>query len=152
MYSSLQTFWTVCIHWRVGHKLGRQQSGTVSWVPSDELGAHHPLSPVIYLSTFYTRNKETISDHGWVLVHHLLSSVLELGFRKIDLFYSLCLMSMSIAQVPLGRELNSNLIFYQTIFHGVIKATPIKSMILCTTHMRSRLVKVVKGVAGLQTN
>jgi len=39
--------------WQVGHKLGRQRSGTVSssWVLRGQSGVHHQFSPVIKLGT-----------------------------------------------------------------------------------------------------
>jgi len=46
IHASPQTLQIVFIHLQVRHKLGRQWSGSVSWVPSVWLGPglHHPLS------------------------------------------------------------------------------------------------------------
>ena len=49
-----------CCYTRVGHKLGRQRPGTVSWVLRAWLGAHHLISPawVIKLGVRHPRMSE----------------------------------------------------------------------------------------------
>jgi len=40
-----------------GPNLGRQRSGTVSWILRDYLDAHHTLSAVTKLGIYHTRKK-----------------------------------------------------------------------------------------------
>jgi len=102
-YVSPETLWTVVAHYRVGHKIGRQRTGTVSWVLHDPLGPHHPLSPVIKLGIRLPRKKEKERNQGREKYNDINPTLWRFRLLKRTLFSTELFLCFALSPSPFPR-------------------------------------------------